>query len=110
MPDNPKPKILFFEPTNPPLGQETASSEATVGISESPADTLAILVRIIRGCGQDPVTQLAGYLITDDPTYLPESAHARAIADHVGRDKLMEALIESYLEGGARTDTSEVRS
>ena len=25
--------------------------------------------------------------------------HARALADHVGRDKLLETLIELYLEG-----------
>lgn len=70
-----------------------------VEIDTNASETLATLVRIIRDCGLDPVTQLAGYLMTDDPTYLPDSDHARALADHVGRDKLLETLIELYLEG-----------
>ena len=71
----------------------------TVEIDSNASETLATLVRIIRECGLDPVTQLAGYLMTDDPTYLPDSDHARALADHIGRDKLLETLIELYLEG-----------
>lgn len=61
--------------------------------------TLAALVRIIRDCGMEPVTQLAGYLITDDPTYLPDTDHARLLANRIGRDKLLETLIELYLRG-----------
>ena len=61
------------------------------------ADTLAALVRIIRRCDMDPVTQLAGYLTTDDPTYLPETDHARLLADRIGRDELLKTLIELYL-------------
>lgn len=80
----------------------------------SPADTeppapcscceasLTELIAIIRECGQDPVTQLSGYLITEDPTYLPEGVSsrgvsARGIARRVGRDKLLATLIELYL-------------
>ncbi|MBR6781792.1 MAG: IreB family regulatory phosphoprotein [Clostridia bacterium] len=64
--------------------------------------SLTELISIIRDCGQDPVTQLSGYLITEDPTYLPEAANAngitaRAIARRVGRDKILTTLIELYL-------------
>ena len=72
------------------------------------ADTLSALVRIICRSGMDPVTQLTGYLMTDDPTYLPESNHARLLADRVGRDKLLETLIEVYLkENGLPTSSAE---
>jgi uncharacterized protein (UPF0297 family) len=62
-----------------------------------PFEALSELVRIILDCGQNPVTQLAGYLIAEDPTYLPDSQHARTLARRIGRDKLLEALIELYL-------------
>ena len=75
---------------NLPLSPESADVCA--------ADTLDALVRIIRLCGMDPVTQLAGYLTTDDPTYLPDTDHARLLADRIGRDKLLEILIERYLQ------------
>ena len=60
-------------------------------------DSLTELISIIRACGQDPATQLSGYLITEDPTYLPEGTNARALARRVGRDKLLATLIELYL-------------
>ena len=72
--------------------------------SAIPAHTLAALVRIIRTCGQDPLTQLAGYLMTDDPTYLPDSDHARLLADRIGRDKLLEELLSFYLAADQADD------
>ena len=93
MPDSGK--ILFFDPLDTPA---QACSPDTEPGDRNAADTLAALVRIISECGLDPVTQLAGYLMTDDPTYLPDSAHARAMADRIGRDKLLETLILLYLD------------
>ena len=60
-------------------------------------DSLTEIISIIREHGQNPVTQLSGYLITEDPTYLPEGTNARALARRVGRDKLLATLIELYL-------------
>ena len=68
--------------------------------------TLAELVHIIRACNLDPLTQLAGYLMTDDPTYLPEADHARSMADRIGRDKLLETLLAFYLAGNHEPDAS----
>ena len=60
-------------------------------------EVLETLIRAMEASGQDPVTQLAGYLITEDPTYLPACCHARALARSIGRDRLMELLIEEYM-------------
>jgi uncharacterized protein (UPF0297 family) len=55
------------------------------------------LVRIMQGEGMNPVVQLSGYFVTEDPTYLPAEHHARGLARRVGRDKLLQALIEQYV-------------
>ena len=73
----------------------------------TPAETLAELTELIQASGQDPVTQLAGYLIADDPTFLPESCHARALARRIGRNKLLETLIELYLTSTPSTPSSD---
>ena len=73
----------------------------------TPAETLAELTRIIQANGQNPTTQLSGYLIADDPTYLPESDQARALARRIGRDKLLETLIQLYLTSTTSTSTSD---
>ena len=96
MPDSGK--ILFLESLDSPLEQSAVHPDRLGEKAPNPSDTLATLVHIIRECGQDPVTQLAGFLMTDDPTYLPDSCHARLLADRIGRDKLLETLIELYLD------------
>ena len=96
-------KILILDPLDAPNAPGSVASVGSAGAPILIGETLDTLIRIIRECGMDPVTQLAGYLVTDDPTYLPDSAHARAIANHVGRDKLLEALIEFYVESADRS-------
>ena len=90
--------ILSFSPTDSTAALDTLTPLSSEVADTTPADTLAAIVRIICHSGMDPVTQLAGYLMTDDPTYLPESDHARLLADRIGRDKLLETLIELYLK------------
>ena len=46
----------------------------------SAEEALTELVYIIRQNGQDPTTQLAGYLIAEDPTYLPEGGSTPVIS------------------------------
>ena len=94
MPDSTK--FLYLDPTEATPARECPSHCPCC------EDSLNEIIAIIRDCGQDPVTQLSGYLITEDPTYLPEGANtqgntARAIARRVGRDKLLTTLIELYL-------------
>ncbi len=101
-------KFLFLDPSN--SGRPAALSPVLPEIPEaSPVakDALADLMHILWENGLNPVTQFSGYLITEDPTYLPEGTQARAIAHRIGRDKLLETLIELYLEdhpdGGSST-------
>ena len=102
MPDNRK--ILSFDSPHIPTPTDPEQSESALGSADT-LEALGSLVRAIESCGQNPVTQLTGYLITDDPTYLPECCHARALARRVGRDKLLELLIEEYLDHHPTADT-----
>jgi uncharacterized protein (UPF0297 family) len=91
-------KFLYLATADAVTSPANASpSEQEDGPCACCEESLSELIAIIRDCGQDPATQLSGYLITEDPTYLPESNHARAIANHVGRDKLLTTLIELYI-------------
>ena len=90
-------KFLYLDPADEPAADK--AEEAEPCCCES---SLTDLISAIRECGQNPVTQLSGYLITEDPTYLPEGVtsrgiSARGIARRVGRDKLLATLIELYL-------------
>lgn len=48
--------------------------------------------------GYDPATQFAGYILSEDPIYIPDRNNARGLISHVDRDELLKFVIEYYLE------------
>lgn len=48
--------------------------------------------------GYDPATQFAGYILSEDPIYIPDRNNARGLISHVDRDELLKLVIEYYLE------------
>ena len=48
--------------------------------------------------GYDPISQIAGYILSEDPVYMPDWNNARGIIRHIDRDDLLRLIIEYYLE------------
>lgn len=48
--------------------------------------------------GYDPVSQLVGYLLSGDPTYITSHRGARSLIRTLDRDELLEELVASYLD------------
>ena len=48
--------------------------------------------------GYDPVRQIAGYILSEDPVYITDWNHARGMIGHIDRDELLKELIRHYLE------------
>ena len=53
---------------------------------------------ILSEKGYNPITQIVGYLLSEDPTYITNCNNARALIRRVDRDVLMCELVKSYLE------------
>ena len=51
----------------------------------------------LREKGYNPVNQIVGYLLTEDPTYITNYNHARSMICKLDRDELMQALVKCYL-------------
>lgn len=47
--------------------------------------------------GYNPIGQLAGYILSEDPTYITNHNGARAIMRKIDRDELLELMIKNYL-------------
>ena len=47
--------------------------------------------------GYNPINQLVGYVLTEDPTYITNYKHARGLIRRIDRDELMAALLTEYL-------------
>lgn len=48
--------------------------------------------------GYNPISQLVGYILSGDPTYITGYKNARALICKVERDELLEALMRDYLQ------------
>lgn len=51
--------------------------------------------------GYDPITQLVGYMISGDPTYITSYNGARSLICQLERDEIMEELVRFYVAGNA---------
>ena len=49
--------------------------------------------------GYNPINQIVGYLLTEDPTYITNYNNARSLICKLDRDELMQALVNHYLFG-----------
>ncbi len=48
--------------------------------------------------GYNPINQLVGYILTEDPTYITNYNNARSLICRVDRDELLQELVRTYLE------------
>lgn len=47
--------------------------------------------------GYNPINQIVGYLLTEDPTYITNYNSARSMICKIDRDELMQVLVKEYL-------------
>lgn len=68
--------------------------------SEKPgvAETIKEVYAALEQKGYSPVDQLAGYLLSGDPTYITSYADARTKLRRHERYELIEEMVKSYLE------------
>lgn len=48
--------------------------------------------------GYNPVNQIIGYIISEDPTYVTSHRNARIKAQKISREDILEVLIKEFLE------------
>ena len=48
--------------------------------------------------GYDPISQIVGYILSDDPTYITSYNGARSMICKVERDELLEELVKNYIK------------
>lgn len=47
--------------------------------------------------GYNPVNQIVGYILSEDPTYITTHNNARSLIRHIDRDELLQSLVKSYI-------------
>ena len=47
--------------------------------------------------GYDPINQIVGYILSEDPTYITDYNNARTLIRKLDRDELLQELVRQYL-------------
>jgi uncharacterized protein (UPF0297 family) len=59
--------------------------------------TLTIIYDALVQKGYNPINQIVGYILSEDPTYITTHNNARNLIRHIDRDELLQVLVKSYL-------------
>jgi len=60
-------------------------------------DLLVKVYEALREKGYNPINQIVGYILSEDPTYITTHNNARSIIRRIDRDELLQALLRHYL-------------
>ena len=59
---------------------------------------LTTVYQALEEKGYNPINQIVGYILSEDPTYITNHNGARTLICKVDRDELLQVLVKSYLE------------
>ena len=60
-------------------------------------EVLSMVYEALRVKGYNPVNQIVGYILSEDPTYITNYNNARSLICKLDRDELLQELVMSYL-------------
>ena len=60
-------------------------------------DILTSVYNSLQEKGYNPINQIVGYILSEDPTYITNHNNARALIRKVDRDELLQTLVKYYL-------------
>ena len=58
---------------------------------------LTTVYQALEEKGYNPINQIVGYILSEDPTYITNHNNARALIRKVDRDELLQVLVKKYL-------------
>ena len=58
---------------------------------------LTTVYQALEEKGYNPINQIVGYILSEDPTYITNHNNARALIRKVDRDELLQTLVKYYL-------------
>ncbi len=76
---------------------ETQKYQFGVSREEYIRSIITAVFQALEEKGYDSVSQMVGYILSGDPTYITSHNNARALIRKIERDELLEALVKDYV-------------
>lgn len=70
-------------------------------VREKEKETRDILIQVYQALkekGYNPINQIVGYILSEDPTYITNYKNARGLIRKIDRDELLNTLVREYLK------------
>lgn len=61
-------------------------------------EVLTEVYNALQQKGYNPINQIVGYILSEDPTFITNHNNARSLIRKIDRDELLHALVKSYLD------------
>ena len=65
---------------------------------EEMRQTMLTVYDALKEKGYNPISQIVGYILSEDPTYITTHNNARSLIRRLDRDELLQALVKNYLK------------
>ena len=65
---------------------------------EEMRQTMRTVYNALKEKGYNPINQIVGYILSEDPTYITTHNNARSLIRRLDRDELLQALVKNYLK------------
>ena len=78
-------------------------NESTIqfSIRPEPENEMRLILRQVYQAldekGYNPISQIVGYILSEDPTYITTHNNARSLVRRIDRDELLQELVREYL-------------
>lgn len=80
------------------MNSETMTFSIKDDSEEIMRQNLVIVYDALKQKGYNPINQIVGYILSEDPTYITTYNNARSLIRHIDRDRLLQVLVKSYLD------------
>lgn len=75
----------------------TRKFQITQDKSEEIKFVLTSVYNSLQEKGYNPINQIVGYILSEDPTYITNYNNARTLIRQLDRDELLQELVKQYL-------------
>lgn len=61
-------------------------------------EILRVVYEALKVKGYNPISQMVGYVMSGDPTYITSHNNARSLISRLERDEILEELVKDYVQ------------
>ena len=79
------------------MDHNTIKFTVPVDTNEEMKQILTEVYRSLTEKGYNPINQIVGYILSEDPTYITNHTNARSLICKLDRDELLQELVRHYL-------------